>query len=194
MAPTLAAALPELVTYARRRRVAELELLRLKPTGRGRASYLDDRLTAAQTEALLPMVLGLARRHRIRVKLDCSLAPFVYQHAPEPRVLRFFRIHGCEAGDSLGSVDADGRLAGCSFLAPVEGKATRVLTETWQSNPELARLRGYRAAAPEPCVTCPALDLCNGGCRAVSAFPAGDPHRPDPECPRGRAHTQAHAR
>jgi radical SAM protein with 4Fe4S-binding SPASM domain len=187
-------ALPALLDYARERRVSEVELLRLKPTGRGRATYLEDRLEPAQAAALLPTVLEAARRRRLRVKLDCSLAPFVYQHAPDPRVLKFFRIHGCEAGDSLGSLDAEGRLSGCSFLEPVAGDAVSVLTRTWSTDPELARLRGYRDAAPDPCRTCPALALCNGGCRAVSVHLTGDPHRPDPECPRVRTHAEGSAR
>ena len=183
--------LPALLAHARHRRVAEVELLRLKPTGRGRATYLDDRLTPAQSAALLPMVLGHARRFRLRIKLDCSLAPFVYLHRPDARVLRFFRIHGCEAGDSLGSLDAERRLSGCSFLEPVAGDAVELLTGGWRDSPDLERLRAYRHDAPSPCRTCEALDLCNGGCRAVSAFLTGDPHRPDPECPRVAAHAVA---
>ncbi len=183
--------LPALLAYARRRRVAEVELLRLKPAGRGRQDYERLRLTPEQGMALLPTVLELAKRLRIRLKLDCSFAPFVYAHNPPSRVLRFFRIHGCEAGDSLASLDPEGRLAGCSFLAPIAVDAAHLLNggpAAWLADPALDRLRRYRDAAPAPCATCPALSMCNGGCRAVSAHVVGDTFAADPECPRVLAH------
>ena len=178
--------LDELVRYAKERRVTELELLRLKPAGRGRANYLEQRLTPEQAESVLPRVLALAKRYRVRIKFDCSFAPFVYHHAPEPRVLAFFRIHGCEAGDSLASINPEGGLTGCSFLAAEAGPATVALGKAWAGSPVLERLRRYRQEPPEPCKGCAYLKACNGGCRAVSAHLTGDPYAPDPECPRVR--------
>lgn len=179
-------ALPRLLSYAKRRRVTEVELLRLKPAGRGREIYRDLRLTSAQAEALLPKVLHLVKKHRVRVKMDCSLAPFICHHEPDPRVLRFFRIGGCEAGDSLASVGPHGRVTGCSFLNHPAGPVSEALGPRWADHPLLERYRRYRVEAPAPCDTCRYVELCNGGCRAVSAHLAGDPMAPDPECPRVR--------
>lgn len=181
-------ALPRLVAYARRRRVTELELLRLKPAGRGISVYRDLRLTPAQGRALLPKALHLGRKHRVRIKMDCSLAPFVCHHQPEPRVLRFFRIGGCEAGDTLASVGPHGRATGCSFLSQPAGSARQAFVTDWPSQPLFERYRRYRAEAPAPCDTCDYVDVCNGGCRAVSAHLTGDAMAPDPECPRVMAH------
>lgn len=174
--------LEALVAYGKRRRVTEIELLRLKPAGRGRAIYRDLRLTPAQRAALLPKALHLTKKLRVPLKMDCASAPFICQHDPDPRVLRFFRIGGCEAGDTLASVDPQGRLTGCSFLSASAGPVGAALGARWVNHPLLEGYRRYRAEAPAPCNRCPYVSICNGGCRAVSAHLTGDPMAPDPEC------------
>ena len=179
--------LDDLFAYARRRRLVEVELLRFKPAGRGAGAYAGQRCTDAQHRALLPTVLAATRRHRVRVKLDCSYTPMIAHHDPGPRVLAELAVYGCAGGDFLIGAKATGAITACSFAAPPppRGDARPTVTDLagyWTQPDAFGRFRTWRAAA-EPCRSCRYLTQCRGGCRVVSAH-AGDLGAPDPECPR----------
>ena len=181
--------LPALFAYARKKRVSQLELLRYKPSGRGRREYAHHRLTDAQGERLLPTVLKLSLRHLTRVRLDCSLTPFIAHHRPSPRLLRWLSIYGCAGGDHLIAAKADGRVTACSFAPPPEGEKVDVrdLVAYWPRDDAFAPFRDW-SAAEAPCSSCEYLSLCRGGCRVVSLHVTGRLTAPDPECPRVRRH------
>jgi len=180
--------LDELFAYARRRRLREIELLRFKPSGRGAGTYDLLRCSDEQHRLLLPTVLRLARRHRRRVRLDCSYTPMVTHHRPDPRLVRWLAIYGCGGGDLLVGAKAHGALTACSFAAPPPAGATVDELGAYWSRPDaFGAFRRWREAR-EPCRSCDYLALCRGGCRVVSAHVLGDPAAPDPECPRVQAH------
>lgn len=179
--------LPAIFAYARRRRLSEVELLRWKPSGRGAAVYDRLRCTDAQHRALLPMVLAAARRHRVRVKLDCSYTPMIAHHDPGPGLLASLAVYGCTGGDFLIGAKATGALTACSFATPPPPDGDRrprvdELARYWTRPDAFGRFRTWRDAEA-PCRTCAYLRQCRGGCRVVSAH-AGDLGAPDPECPR----------
>jgi radical SAM protein with 4Fe4S-binding SPASM domain len=181
------AELPAIFAYARRRRLSEVELLRWKPAGRGAAVYARHRCTDAQHRALLPTVLAAARRHRVRVKLDCSYTPMIAHHEPGPAVLAQLAVYGCTGGDFLIGAKPSGAITACSFAAPPpphgDHRPTVIdLPDYWIRPDAFGRFRQWRAPA-EPCASCAYLPQCRGGCRVVSAH-AGDLGAPDPECPR----------
>ncbi len=181
--------LSSLFAYARKRRVSQVELLRFKPSGRGRKDYERMRMSDAQAEALLPTVLKLSLRHFTRVRLDCSLVPFIAHHAPSPRLLRWLSIYGCAGGDHLVAAKADGRLTACSFAPPPVGDVQAAdLAAYWNRDEAFGAFRRWEEN-PAPCSSCEYLSLCRGGCRVVSLHVAGSLSAPDPECPRVRAHT-----
>ncbi len=161
----------------------EVEFLRWKPTGRGRDAYGERVLTSEQARAVYPRILALARSARIRPRIDCSFLPMACHHTPDPDRMRKLGMLGCEAGHHLASIDATGRLHGCSFLDGGE-RLEGGLAAAWDISPAIVPYRTYRDRAQEPCRSCSYLDICGGGCRAVSAFVNGDPMTPDPECPR----------
>ncbi|MCS6914331.1 MAG: radical SAM protein [Myxococcales bacterium] len=182
------AGLDRLFAYARTRRLREVELLRFKPSGRGARSetYAALRCTDEQNRALLPTVLSLARRHRMRVRLDCSFTPMVVWHQPPPELVRWLAIYGCVGGDLLIAGKPNGALAACSFAPPVEA----TIDETpryWHRDGAFAAFRSWPSARA-PCSGCTYLPLCRGGCRVVAAHVVGDATAPDPECPRVIAH------
>lgn len=183
------AGLPELFAYAKRRRAHEIELLRFKPAGRGarREVYEQSRCTDEQHTQLLPTVLELSRRHRLRVRLDCSLTPMIAHHRPPLSLVRFLSIYGCAAGDLLVAARSAGQLSACSFF-PSETARIDQLGQPEATAKAFAPFRAYLAAPPAPCNTCEYLTLCRGGCRAVAIHQVGDPHAPDPECPRVLLH------
>ena len=189
------AGLDALFDYARRRRLREVELLRYKPAGRGASAYAEHRCSDEQHRAFLPTVLALARRHRRRVRVDCSFTPMVVHHGAAPALLRWLSLYGCAGGDHLVGARAHGVLTACSFAASPAGAVTvDRLGEYWGRDQAFGAFRAWQSAAAEPCRSCTYLPLCRGGCRVVSAHVAGDPAAPDPECPRVLAHAALHNR
>jgi radical SAM protein with 4Fe4S-binding SPASM domain len=176
--------LPAVFTYARQRRLREIELLRFKPSGRGAKTYEALRCTDAQHRSLLPTVLGLARRHRLRVRLDCSYTPMVTHHRVAPELMQWLAIYGCAGGDLLVGAKASGALTACSFAAPDGDRKVDGIGAHWGEAGAFAAFRGWKEAAQEPCRSCDYLPLCRGGCRVVSDHVLGDLRAPDPECPR----------
>ncbi len=181
--------LPQLFAYARRRRLSEVELLRFKPSGRGAVTYGRLRCTDAQHRAFLPHVLAAARRHRVRVKVDCSYTPMLVHHDPGPDLLAKLAVYGCTGGDFLIGAKPSGAITACSFAPPpppdpATGHRPKV-TELGQYWATPSAFGGFRAwqDAREACACCPYHALCRGGCKVVSGH-AGDATAPDPECPR----------
>jgi radical SAM protein with 4Fe4S-binding SPASM domain len=183
--------LDEVFAYARRHRLSEVELLRYKPAGRGSRGYEARRCSDAQHRAFFPMIERAARRHRVRIKVDCSYTPMVAHHQPAPELLAQLVVYGCTGGDFLIGAKPSGQLTACSFAAPPppladHGSSHRPTVDElgayWDLPEAFAPFRGWRAAA-EPCRSCAYLSLCRGGCRVVAAH-TGDASEPDPECPR----------
>jgi len=182
------AELPELFAYAKQRRLSEVELLRFKPSGRGAAAYRDLRCTDEQHRAFLPTVLAATKRHRVRVKVDCSYTPMLAHHSPDRALLAELAVYGCTGGDFLVGAKADGRLTACSFMAsPPERPRVTELRSYWERSDAFGAFRTWRTAQ-EPCASCDYHELCRGGCKVVSAHVTGDASAPDPECPRVQAH------
>jgi radical SAM protein with 4Fe4S-binding SPASM domain len=182
------AGLAALFAHARRRRLREVEVLRFKPAGRGarRDTYDELRCTDDQHQTLLPTLLALSRRHRVRVRVDCSFTPMLAHHQPPPELLRFLAVYGCAGGDLLIAARAAGQLAPCSF-APAVSPSVNQLGAYWPIAAAFAPFRDW-PQAEEPCRSCQYLALCRGGCRVVSAHVSGSARAPDPECPRVIAH------
>lgn len=190
--------LDRLFAYAAEHRLSEVELLRFKPSGRGARAYADLRCTDAQHRAFLPTILAAARRHAIRVKVDCSYTPMLAHHAPARELLAELAVYGCTGGDFLVGAKPGGQLTACSFAAPppalagAEDRRPRVteIAAYWDAPGAFGAFRAWRAAR-EPCRSCDYLALCRGGCKVVSAHVTGDLAAPDPECPRVVDHTAA---
>ncbi|MBI4699601.1 MAG: radical SAM protein [Deltaproteobacteria bacterium] len=190
--------LPGLFAYAKDKGCNEIELLRLKPAGRGAVAFLAQRTSYEQNVALTPLLAELSQRHGLRAKLDCSFVPMMCHHRPPLELLEATATYGCEAANVLVGVRSDGTVAACSFL-PGAGFRVGELRERWRTDPGFAELRGWAERAPEPCRSCAYLGICKGGCHAVAAFVSGSIFDPDPDCPRvvehrsGQAGEDAHA-
>jgi radical SAM protein with 4Fe4S-binding SPASM domain len=184
------AELDGLFAYAAERRLSEIELLRFKPSGRGARTYHELRCTDAQHRAFLPTILAAARRHAVRVKVDCSYTPMLAHHRPERALLAELAVYGCTGGDFLIGAKPGGQLTACSFAQPSPpttpgGERPRVtdLQAYWNAPGAFGAFRTWRDAR-EPCASCEYHALCRGGCKVVSSHATGDPANPDPECPR----------
>lgn len=176
--------LDSLFAYARERRLNEVELLRFKPAGRGIAAFRDMTCSQAQHRAFLPTVLAGAKKHRLRVRVDCSYMPMLAHHKPSRELLASLAVYGCTGGDFLIGAKASGQVTACSFAAPPPGGPTvDGLQEYWKTPGAFGAFRDWRNAA-EPCKSCTYHSLCRGGCKVVSRHLVGDEALPDPECPR----------
>jgi radical SAM protein with 4Fe4S-binding SPASM domain len=181
--------LDRLFAYAAEHRLSEIELLRFKPSGRGARAYGELRCSDAQHRAFLPAILAAAKRHAVRVKVDCSYTPMLAHHRPDRALLAELAVYGCTGGDFLIGAKPGGQLTACSFAAPpppAPGAARPRVTELrayWDMPGAFGAFRTWRRAR-EPCASCEYHALCRGGCKVVSAHTTGDPSAPDPECPR----------
>lgn len=176
--------LDAIFAYARARRLDEIELLRFKPAGRGARAFSAMTCSHDQHRRFLPVVLDACRRHRVRVRVDCSYTPMIAHHQPDPALLASLAVYGCTGGDFLIGAKATGLLTACSFAAvPPERPRVDRIAEYWQRDGAFGAFRQWRDA-DEPCRSCAYHALCRGGCKVVSAHVCGDARRPDPECPR----------
>jgi radical SAM protein with 4Fe4S-binding SPASM domain len=179
-------------TLARARALGarEAQLLRYKPAGRAASlDYLAQRLTPDQARALGPMLRRLKADEGFRVRIDCALVPFLSADSSiDAETLERLGVLGCEAGDKLAALRADGRVAPCSF-APPTSLDVGALGEPERQDAELAAWRTWNAAPPEPCASCSLRRVCRGGCKVVARFVDGV-HGSDPECPRVRAYRE----
>ena len=180
------AQLPALFAYARKRRLSEIELLRFKPSGRGKAAMDELHCTSEQHESFLPVITAAARRYRVRVRVDCSYTPMIAFHDPGPELLSRLAVYGCSAGDFLIGAKSTGLTTGCSF-APPDPQRFKLdsLRDRWSKDTTFGEFRRWRDA-DEPCRSCAYHSLCRGGCRVVSLHTNGTLSSPDPECPRVR--------
>jgi radical SAM protein with 4Fe4S-binding SPASM domain len=128
------------------------------------------------------MITALARRYRMRVRLDCSFMPMVFAHGPDPERMDRFAITGCLGGEMLMGIGPDGSVNACSFTHP-EPWDIRDLSGWWPGEQAFAPFRSWHDSAPEPCGSCRYLDLCRGGCHVVAEAVHGAAGRPDPGCP-----------
>jgi radical SAM protein with 4Fe4S-binding SPASM domain len=157
--------------------VRDLELLRFKPAGRGKALFDRLDLTPRQAAGLFPRVMSLGRRYRLRVRMDCSFTPHVCSAGFPPEVLFKMGLAGCVGGSWLVGVDPQGRLGGCSFDTG---------SQSWSDIGNREGLRHYldwTKHAPEPCASCRFLQVCRGGCHVVARQVTGSFEAPDPGCP-----------
>ncbi len=177
--------IPDVVRLARRLRLHEVELLRMKPVGRGAKEYGRHALTPEQISRFPTLLTRLARWPRPAIKIDCSLVPFIVADQKPSKSWPFLGMLGCEAGNHLLSTNSAGKVAPCSFL-PVLEKTSAQVAKEWLDEPTLQAYRTWTDHPLAPCDTCPALDLCRGGCHAVSLALGGEWRNPDPECPRVR--------
>jgi len=176
--------LDALFAYAKRRRLNEIELLRFKPAGRGRAAFAAMTCTDDQHRRFLPAVLDACRRHRVRARVDCSYTPMIAHHRPAPELLARLAVYGCTGGDFLVGAKATGTLTACSFATPpAQRPSLDGIAAYWNEPDAFGSFRRWRDTA-EPCASCAYHTLCRGGCAVVSEHMSGDARLPDPECPR----------
>ena len=174
--------LEDLFCYAEKKGVNEIEFLRFKPAGRAVHSYAREATDLRQNIALVPELSRLSERHGISAKIDCSFVPMLCYHRPPMEALTGLSTYGCEAGNVLLGVRADGAVAGCSFLQ-ASGMSVFDFATGFERNERLERLTTWIDRAPEPCRSCDYVQICKGGCRAVALAVEGHLDSPDPDCP-----------
>ncbi len=174
--------IPELLKMVKKLKIREIELLRLKPSGRASSALYDEhKLTDEQNRNLLPLLKKWYKKYRIHIKIDCSFVPMVVWHNPDKKLIEKLSLYGCEAGSVLLGISPEGNVSGCSFLSNHETPTD--IRQYFKDSQHLQECRDWNNSAPEPCSTCEYLSLCKGGCRAVSLYSENDFFKPDPECP-----------
>ena len=175
-------AIPQLFQYAKQKKVNEIEFLRLKPAGRGKDLYKNERTTYNQNIRLIPLLSKYSKKYKIEAKIDCSFIPMLCYHNPPLDFLEKTATYGCEAGNVLIGAKSNGKINGCSFLPPIE-LSIFDFHDQWYTSPYFKKLRSWQSRAKEPCKSCSYLNICKGGCHAVALHESGSTDAPDPDCP-----------
>lgn len=173
--------IPELAKFAKKEKVYDIELLRIKPVGRSVIYYEDMKLTNKQNRDFFPMVRKIVNKTGIRLKADCSFLPMIAYHKPNKKLMEQFSVYGCEAGSVLLGVNSEGEYAGCSFLS--NDDSIFDLKKMWSKSKHLNQCRSKEKHLPSPCNRCDYLSICKGGCQAVSKYYSPYEIITDPECP-----------
>ena len=98
---------------------------------------------------------------------------------------KYVKIPFCMAGRLKMVISANGKIIPCNYFRTkkfVCGNALKGnLLEKWQNSPILKTFR-YFLPKEEKCQKCKLINLCTGGCRAMSFFIEGDLFKADPYC------------
>jgi radical SAM protein with 4Fe4S-binding SPASM domain len=175
-------AIPQLFKYAKKKKVNEIEFLRLKPAGRAKELYKNERTTYDQNIRLIPLISKYSKKYKIEAKIDCSFIPMLCYHNPPLDFLEKTATYGCEAGNVLIGAKSNGKINGCSFLPAID-LSIFDFHDHWHTSPYFKKLRSWPTRAKEPCKSCNYLNICKGGCHAVALHESGSMDAPDPDCP-----------
>jgi radical SAM protein with 4Fe4S-binding SPASM domain len=173
--------LPDLLSFCRERGVGKFKLPNLGIDASFCHSRRDEFLSAEDLSTLKKSVGDDPRAFRRGIALeihDLFLWEILFPGGEEGRS----EYGGCQAGNSLAHVDAEGRLHPCSsWPSPLGSLVGSSLAELWQSPLRMA-IRAEIAATPAGCAGCRDYPLCFGGCRGLSRTLRGNPDGRDPLC------------
>ncbi len=158
---------------------AQLRVTRLRPSGRGAASWNELRPTQAQQRSLYDWL-----RERPEVLTGDSFFHLSALGESLPG------LNLCGAGRVVCLIDPVGDVYACPFVIHDRFRAGNVrddggFSEVWRSSATLEELR--RPDSPGACESCGSFDACRGGCMATKFFVGLDLSDPDPECVHGAA-------
>ena len=156
---------------------AQLRLTRLRPAGRGAATWAELHPTADQQRQLYQWLLD-----RPDVLTGDSFFHLSALGAPLPG------LNMCGAGRVVCLIDPVGDVYACPFVLHPEFRAGSVLdaggfTSVWRESELFLSLREPTSAGA--CASCGSYDACQGGCMAAKFFTGLPLDAPDPECVKG---------
>lgn len=173
--------LQEVVQYAAKKGLSEVEFLKYKPSGRGRQRYEEYSLSQEMIRQFYPILIKYSKEYKIELKIDCSFIPALVYYKPPKDELEKLAVTGCDGGNLLMSIRSNGCFTGCSFVDNDEHISG--IKNKWETSGHLNDFRKLVNKAKEPCKSCEYLSICRCGCRAVVLYNNTDFFAPDPECP-----------
>ena len=153
---------------------AQLRLTRLRPSGRGAATWTQLHPSNEEQRQLYTWLLD-----RPDVLTGDSFFHLSALGDPLPG------LNLCGAGRVVCLIDPLGDVYACPFVLHDEFRAGSVLdpggfTEVWRRSPLFLSLREPTSAGA--CASCGSYDACQGGCMAAKFFTGLPLDGPDPEC------------
>ncbi len=157
---------------------AQLRVTRLRPSGRGMASWVELHPTLDQQRTLYRWLLAQGES----VLTGDSFFHLNALGEPLPG------LNLCGAGRIVCLIDPVGDVYACPFVIHEEFRAGNVRDRggfgaVWRSSALFAALRAPQS--PGACASCGQYDACQGGCMAARFFTGLPLDGPDPECVKG---------
>ena len=139
------------------------------------------KLTHDQNIEFFPFLMKMARQYQPLIQIDCSFVPNICYHKPSKKTMNLLGVEGCEGGNILLGVRADGAVNACShfpeYFTDIYG-----LSDLWDHHPHFQEFR-TRKVTDRHCRKCSYFKICRGGCPLFSLFIEESFNAPDPECP-----------
>ncbi len=156
---------------------AELRLTRLRPSGRGAATWRELRLSPAEQRHLYDW---------LRVRPHVLTGDSFFHLSAYGEALPGLNL--CGAGRIVCLVDPVGDVYACPFVLHEDFLAGSVrdpggFTGVWRESALFTALR--EPQHPGACASCGSYDACGGGCMAAKFFTGLPLAGPDPECALG---------
>ena len=143
-------------------------------TSEAREAFPDKGELAGDVLSELRALTGVLSSERVRMH-DFILTQALGKEGVEPM--------GCEAGNSIAFIDADGKVYPCETLMVAMGDLRNETLDAVWSSPMKERIRKDVGSVPGLCSSCPDLPRCRGGCRGAVYHLSGHYGAPDPLCP-----------
>ncbi len=158
---------------------AQLRITRLRPSGRGAASWHDLHPTNSQQRQIY---------HWLLERGDDVLTGDSFFHLNALGEQPLPGLNLCGAGRVVCLIDPIGDVYACPFVIHDEFKAGSVrdaggFAAVWRGSELFAALREPQSAGA--CASCGSYDACQGGCMAAKFFTGIPLDGPDPECVSG---------
>ncbi|MEP7114385.1 MAG: mycofactocin radical SAM maturase [Ilumatobacteraceae bacterium] len=159
---------------------AQLRITRLRPSGRGAATWHDLHPTNSQQRQIYEWLLAKGET----VLTGDSFFHLNALGEPLPG------LNMCGAGRVVCLIDPVGDVYACPFVIHDQFKAGSVrdtggFAQVWKHSDLFLELREPQSAGA--CASCGSYDACQGGCMAAKFFTGLPLDGPDPECVNGEA-------
>jgi GeoRSP system radical SAM/SPASM protein len=170
-------AVPELVAFARKNGVHQLNFHNFKCSGLGYSNKDELDLSAAEWKAFYLQAMEAKKSVKdLEISLDDPIIASLGMKTETDALVK-----GSICGKLSLNIKSNGDITPCGFIPIVIGNiVTDDLKKVWYESTVLDQLRNKKATGK--CASCGSYEDCLGGCSARALALTGDFNNPDPHC------------
>jgi GeoRSP system radical SAM/SPASM protein len=170
-------AVPELIAFARKQGVQQLNFHNFKCSGLGYSNKDELDLSAAEWKDFY--IKSMQAKEQVKdmeISLDDPIIASLGMKTETDALVK-----GSVCGKLSLNIKSNGDITPCGFIPIVIGNIVADdLKEIWNNSPVLHRMRNKKPTGK--CASCSSYEDCLGGCSARALALTGDFNNPDPHC------------